>query len=156
MTSSVASFDYDVNVSLFETIIRVLGGLLSAHMLLVDNATLSSDYNACHPEMPFHYDGHLLRLAVDLADRLLLAFRENGLAFGTVNLRYGVPKKVVAGSLSDVGNARVESRGHRVLAAGDGDAFGADGQPDLPVALASLFGAAVCAAKRLRPAWKAH
>ena len=30
------SFDFDVNVSLFETTIRVLGGLLSAHLMAVD------------------------------------------------------------------------------------------------------------------------
>ncbi|KAK8796743.1 hypothetical protein WA588_000870 [Blastocystis sp. NMH] len=106
---SVASFDYDVNVSLFETIIRVQGGLLSAHMLLLDNTTLISDYNARHPETLFDYDGHLLRLAVDLADRLLLAFRDNGLAFGTVNLRYGVPKnETPVSSLAGIGSSLLE------------------------------------------------
>lgn len=39
------------------------------------------------------YDGHLLRLAVDLADRLVPAFdTKTGIPFGTVNLRHGVPK----------------------------------------------------------------
>ena len=29
-------FDFDVNVSVFETTIRILGGLLSAHLLAID------------------------------------------------------------------------------------------------------------------------
>ena len=44
----VADFDYDVNVSVFETTIRVLGGLLSAHMLLTDNTTILEKYNQNH------------------------------------------------------------------------------------------------------------
>jgi mannosidase alpha-like ER degradation enhancer 2 len=39
------------------------------------------------------YDGGLLRLAVDLGDRLLPAFKTNtGIPYGTVNLRHGVPR----------------------------------------------------------------
>lgn len=30
-------FDFDVNVSLFETTIRLLGGLLSAHLFAIDD-----------------------------------------------------------------------------------------------------------------------
>ena len=30
------AFDFDVNVSVFETTIRVLGGLLSAHLMAID------------------------------------------------------------------------------------------------------------------------
>jgi hypothetical protein len=30
------SFDFDINVSVFETTIRLLGGLLSAHLMAVD------------------------------------------------------------------------------------------------------------------------
>lgn len=32
----LTSFDFDVNVSVFETTIRLLGGLLSAHLLAID------------------------------------------------------------------------------------------------------------------------
>ena len=40
-----------------------------------------------------HYDGSLLRLAVDLGNRLLPAFdTATGIPFGTVNLHSGVPK----------------------------------------------------------------
>jgi len=31
------SFDFDINVSVFETTIRLLGGLLSAHLMAIDH-----------------------------------------------------------------------------------------------------------------------
>ncbi len=31
-----SSFDFDINVSVFETTIRILGGLLSAHLMAID------------------------------------------------------------------------------------------------------------------------
>jgi hypothetical protein len=36
LESQLLSFDFDVNVSVFETTIRLLGGLLSAHLHAVD------------------------------------------------------------------------------------------------------------------------
>jgi hypothetical protein len=36
LTESLTSFDYDINVSLFETTIRMLGGLVSAHLMAID------------------------------------------------------------------------------------------------------------------------
>lgn len=42
-------FDFDENVSVFETTIRFLGGLESAHMLLIDNVTIVETYNQNHP-----------------------------------------------------------------------------------------------------------
>jgi mannosidase alpha-like ER degradation enhancer 2 len=77
-----ADFDLDINVSVFETNIRVLGGLLSAHMLAQD------------PELRLYdnYRGELLPLAFDLGSRLLPAFdTATGIPYGTVNLRRGVP-----------------------------------------------------------------
>lgn len=61
------SFDRDETVSLFETNIRALGGLLSAHLLAADSRLelISTPYDLL--------DGGLLHLAVDLADRLLPA-----------------------------------------------------------------------------------
>eukprot|EP01122_Echinamoeba_exundans_P005148 TRINITY_DN1531_c0_g1_i3.p1 TRINITY_DN1531_c0_g1~~TRINITY_DN1531_c0_g1_i3.p1 ORF type:complete len:653 (-),score=119.87 TRINITY_DN1531_c0_g1_i3:66-2024(-) len=80
-------FNKDVNVSVFETNIRIVGGLLSAHLLITE-----SDL----PEMESfkqRYNGSMLRLTLDVADRLLKAFdTATGLPFGTVNLMYGVPK----------------------------------------------------------------
>lgn len=75
-------FDLDVNVSVFETNIRIVGGLLSAHILATVNLN--------DEEYP---DDILLHKAIDVADRLLPAFRTpTGLPYGTVNLRHGVPK----------------------------------------------------------------
>ena len=50
MNSDLEDFDLDVNVSVFETTIRVLGGLLSAHIMITDNATIIQSYNLRHPE----------------------------------------------------------------------------------------------------------
>ena len=77
------SFDIDISVSVFETNIRVMGGLLSAHVLASD-ASLRL--------MP-SYDGCLLDMALDLGDRLLPAFdTPTGIPYGTVNMRNGVNK----------------------------------------------------------------
>ena len=84
------------DVNLFETTIRVLGGLLSAHMLAAD-ANLG-----LYPG----YDGALLERAPDLGARLLPAFRTStGLPLHRVNLRRGRP----AGRLL---------RGHQPVAGG--------------------------------------
>jgi hypothetical protein len=79
------SFDLDVNVNVFETTIRILGGLLSAHIMASDTAlSLWTD------AVP--YDGFLLDLALDLGVRLLPAFNTNtGIPYGTINLKKGVP-----------------------------------------------------------------
>ncbi|XP_074304324.1 alpha-mannosidase I MNS4 isoform X2 [Silene latifolia] len=75
-------FDINKTVSVFETTIRVLGGLLSAHFLASDYAT--------GMRIP-SYDNQLLRLSEDLAYRMLPAFdTPTGIPFGSVNLLYGV------------------------------------------------------------------
>lgn len=80
-------FDVDVNVSVFETNIRVIGGLLAAH-LLSDRAGFD---DARPPSWPC--SGAFLELAEELAARLVPAFRTNtSMPYGTVNLRYGVPR----------------------------------------------------------------
>jgi mannosidase alpha-like ER degradation enhancer 2 len=80
--ASDVRFARDLNVSVFETNIRVLGALLANHVL-------------ASPGSPLHfaaYDGALLLLAVDLAERLLPAFETpTGIPYGTVNLARGVP-----------------------------------------------------------------
>nr|AIG56058.1 secreted protein [Achlya hypogyna] len=96
------SFDRDVTVSVFETTIRIVGGLLSAHLL-------------ASPEhvglIPHGYDGELLTLAVDVATRLLPAFdTPTGIPRHRINLKvssfepttahpalqYGVPRGTTA------------------------------------------------------------
>lgn len=85
---SHVTFDQDADVSLFETNIRVLGGLLSAHMIATGESVGGEELAL--PE----YDGALLRLAIDLGDRLLSAF-DGGchmLPRSFVNLRGGSPR----------------------------------------------------------------
>ena len=76
------SFDVDAHVSVFEMNIRVLGGLLSAHMLASDaNTGFAIDW----------YDGELLALAKDLGERFLPAFdTPTGIPYGSINLKTGV------------------------------------------------------------------
>ena len=49
------NFDIDENVSVFETTIRFLGGLLSAHMFLIDNSTILQQYNQQQVQQPVQY-----------------------------------------------------------------------------------------------------
>lgn len=78
------SFDVNTKPQVFETTIRVLGGLLSGHMF------------ASRPDQPFYlpwYRGQLLTMAYDLGNRLLPAFSTpTGLPFARVNLRHGVQR----------------------------------------------------------------
>ena len=60
------SFDVNTKPQVFETTIRVMGGLLSGHQF------------ASRPGQPFHipwYHGQLLSMAHDLGKRLLPAFK---------------------------------------------------------------------------------
>ncbi|KAJ6725934.1 ER DEGRADATION-ENHANCING ALPHA-MANNOSIDASE-LIKE PROTEIN 2, partial [Salix purpurea] len=78
-------FDINKTVSVFETTIRVLGGLLSAHLIASDYAT--------GMRIP-SYDNQLFDLAEDLARRMLPAFdTPTGIPFGSVNLLYGVDEQ---------------------------------------------------------------
>jgi hypothetical protein len=78
------TFDRDIDVSLFETNIRIMGGLLSAH-LLADNP---------HLDLMDGYNGELLEMAVDLGDRLLPAFNTpTKIPVHMINLRNGMPRK---------------------------------------------------------------
>ncbi|XP_053309784.1 ER degradation-enhancing alpha-mannosidase-like protein 2 [Spea bombifrons] len=76
-------FDIDVNASVFETNIRVVGGLLSAHLL--------SKRAGLELEAGWPCSGPLLRMAEGAARKLLPAFdTSTGMPFGTVNLLNGV------------------------------------------------------------------
>merc|ERR1711871_794004 len=93
-------FDRNVNVSVFETNIRVLGGMLSAHMLLTDpllgpilTESRLSEEERNNEVPPFSYNGELLDMSLDLGNRMLPAFRtKSGLPSHLVNLKYGIPK----------------------------------------------------------------
>jgi len=102
-------FDLDSKVQVFETVIRGVGGLLSAHLFASGELPIrgytpvraarkfwKSPPREVHPPMlwpnGFQYDGQLLRLALDLAQRLLPAFYTNtGMPYPRVNLRHGIP-----------------------------------------------------------------
>ncbi|XP_022639265.1 alpha-mannosidase I MNS5 isoform X2 [Vigna radiata var. radiata] len=76
------TFDVDARINLFECNIRVLGGLVSAHLLLSDSSKklLQGAYN-----------NQLLVLAEDLGKRFLPAFNTpTGLPYAWINLKYGV------------------------------------------------------------------
>jgi len=78
-------FDANINVSVFETNIRIVGGLLSAHLLARRAGVQVGPGWPC--------SGPLLALAEDAAQRLLPAFdTPTGMPYGTVNLRHGVPE----------------------------------------------------------------
>uniref|UniRef100_A0A915L8Q5 alpha-1,2-Mannosidase n=1 Tax=Romanomermis culicivorax TaxID=13658 RepID=A0A915L8Q5_ROMCU len=87
------SFDRDNTVQVFEATIRVLGALLSAHLIITDPNQLLGNF-----EVP-NYDNQLLTMAHDLANRLLPAFEntKTGLPYPRVNLVRGV----IAGTLNE-------------------------------------------------------
>ncbi|XP_057675561.1 ER degradation-enhancing alpha-mannosidase-like protein 3 [Corythoichthys intestinalis] len=75
--------DNDVVVSVFETNIRVLGGLLGAHVM--------ADLLRQRGGRMQWYEDELLNMATELGHRLLPAFNtSSGLPYPKVNLRYGV------------------------------------------------------------------
>lgn len=100
-------FDVDSKVQVFETVIRGVGGLLSAHLFAVGDLPIRGYNPRQRPKVEaedsisnydikwsnsFSYNGQLLRLAFDLAKRLLPAFyTPTGLPYPRVNLRHGVP-----------------------------------------------------------------
>ena len=126
-------FDVNEDVSVFETNIRILGGLLSAHQMALafitenDNlhiplsdvldenggvliGPLKRNINSPSSDKHWEYDGFLLKLADDLGKRLLPAFSsKSGIPYGTVNLRHGVPKgETPVASLAGAGTLTLE------------------------------------------------
>ena len=97
-------FDLDSKVQVFETVIRGVGGLLSAHLFAEGHLPVQgydssaaksrrvSSKEGIRWRKDFVYNGQLLRLAHDLGKRLLPAFHTvTGLPYPRVNLRHGVP-----------------------------------------------------------------
>lgn len=80
------SFNNDNTVQVFEATIRVLGALLSTHLIITDPDQLLGDFTVPN------YDNQLLTLAHDLANRLLTAFEntKTGIPYPRVNLIHGV------------------------------------------------------------------
>ncbi|KAJ1733051.1 hypothetical protein LPJ61_001744 [Coemansia biformis] len=86
----LGDFNIDSHVQVFEVTIRMLGGLLSAHIIATDE----EDTLGMRLDGNGTYDGGLLRLARDLGYRLLPAFEAspNGIPFPRTNLKHGFPK----------------------------------------------------------------
>lgn len=85
-------FDIDAKVQVFETTIRGVGGLLSAH-LFATNA-LPSLPEGYRPS--WEYKDELLLLAEDLGKRLLPALTDSptGIPYPRINLRHGLPQSI--------------------------------------------------------------
>ncbi|KRX19438.1 ER degradation-enhancing alpha-mannosidase-like protein 1 [Trichinella nelsoni] len=81
------NFNKDNTVQVFEANIRVIGALLSAHLIIVDKNALLGDFRIAG------YNDELLSLAHDLANRLMSAFEETntGIPHPRVNLMHGIP-----------------------------------------------------------------
>ncbi|KAJ1822026.1 hypothetical protein LPJ75_000574 [Coemansia sp. RSA 2598] len=95
------NFDIDSHVQVFEVTIRMLGGLLSAHIIATDEADTLGMRLGLNGTA---YNGELLRLARDLGYRLLPAFEAspNSVPYPRTNLKRGfdpteTPKTCTAG-----------------------------------------------------------
>uniref|UniRef100_A0A0K0EUE4 alpha-1,2-Mannosidase n=1 Tax=Strongyloides venezuelensis TaxID=75913 RepID=A0A0K0EUE4_STRVS len=81
-------FDSDLDVSVFETNIRMVGGLISAHLM----ANILKNHD---PNRLTWYKGELLDMAEKLGKKLLPAFNTTtGIPFSRVNLKYGITEKI--------------------------------------------------------------
>ncbi|KAI3421157.1 ER degradation-enhancing alpha-mannosidase-like protein 1 [Globodera pallida] len=86
LIADTVSFDKNVTVQVFEVTIRVIGSLLSAHLILTNENPFHGDFSLST------YNGELLELAHDMATRMLPAFEgtATGLPYPRVNLLHGV------------------------------------------------------------------
>ncbi|GLA33948.1 mannosyl-oligosaccharide alpha-1,2-mannosidase [Aspergillus niger] len=94
------TYDQDQDVNTFETTIRMLGGLLSAHYLSTQLPDASSERDHIY-----------LSKAVDLADRLLTAYDSgSGIPYASVNLakREGIRSHADGGASSTAEAATVQ------------------------------------------------
>jgi endoplasmic reticulum Man9GlcNAc2 1,2-alpha-mannosidase len=101
---STLNYDQDQEVNTFETTIRMLGGLLSAHYLA-----------SYLPNMSSPYDSVYLSKAKDLADRLTGAYNSgSGIPYASVNLQTGkgVPSHTDGGasSTAEAGTLQMEMK----------------------------------------------
>jgi len=89
-------FDIDAKVQVFETTIRGLGGLLSAHLFAAGSLPGLSGEGRGMPGTAFVYNNELLHLAEDLGRRLLPALTKSptGIPYPRINLRHGLPHGV--------------------------------------------------------------
>lgn len=98
------TWDQDQDVNTFETTIRMLGGLLSAHYL-----------STRVPDVSSRRDYVYLQKAVDLADRLLAAYDSpSGIPYASVNIgrKIGLPSHADGGasSVAEAGTLQLEMK----------------------------------------------
>ncbi|CAG5117011.1 unnamed protein product, partial [Candidula unifasciata] len=88
LVTEYVAFDRNSTVQVFEANIRMLGSLLSAHLIIIDPRQRLGDMS-----VPDYHDD-LLELAHDLASRLLPAFSNTptGIPYPRVSLTEGVPR----------------------------------------------------------------
>uniref|UniRef100_A0A0N4ZC68 alpha-1,2-Mannosidase n=1 Tax=Parastrongyloides trichosuri TaxID=131310 RepID=A0A0N4ZC68_PARTI len=88
---SNVSFNSSVNVQVFEATIRIIGSLLSSHLLLTGENNYMGNWKMDG------YKNNLLLMAKDLADRLKPAFynTRTGISFPRVHLKNGVLKNTI-------------------------------------------------------------
>ncbi|TQN65186.1 Mannosyl-oligosaccharide 1,2-alpha-mannosidase, partial [Colletotrichum shisoi] len=94
------TWDQDQDINTFETTIRMVGGLLSAHYLSTQL-----------PHVASRRDSVYLSKAVDLADRLLVAFEsDSGIPYASVNIgkREGIVSHADGGASSTAEAATVQ------------------------------------------------
>jgi len=94
------NFDMDINISVFETTIRVLGGLLSSHLIAKE----------LEEKKKIQYHDELLVLAEDLGQRLLPAYdTPTGMPIGSINLKKGVqPEETTVTCTATIGTCSIE------------------------------------------------
>jgi mannosyl-oligosaccharide alpha-1,2-mannosidase len=97
------TYDQDQDVNTFETTIRMLGGLLSAHYL-----------STRFPDMSSRRDNVYMSKALDLAERLLSAYEsKSGIPYASVHLarREGIPSHDGgASSMAEAGTVQLEMK----------------------------------------------
>lgn len=97
------TYDQDQDVNTFETTIRMLGGLLSAHYLATRFPDLSSRRDTVY-----------MAKAVDLADRLLSAYEsQSGIPYASIHLgrKVGLPSHVGGtSSMAEAGTVQLEMK----------------------------------------------
>ncbi|KAI6175844.1 Alpha-1,2-Mannosidase [Aphelenchoides bicaudatus] len=97
-------FDKNVTVQIFEATIRVVGSLLSNHLILTNENSIFGDFRMKD------YNNELLEMAHDLVTRLIVGFDTNtGIPYPRVNLKKGVmPKTINETCLSGAGSLLLE------------------------------------------------
>ena len=87
-------FDSSLSVSVFETTIRVVGGLVTAHLQALDMLESRKRTKKKTDQKYIDYDGGLLRKAEEIAKKMLVAFdTSTGMPYNEVHLLLGLQRE---------------------------------------------------------------